>query len=150
MGEFSIEKAIRKINRIKYLVTPTGCHIPINLRTNKRGRIQTTFMGRQMNLSRLVAFSYHGLDVHNLDECACHIRECPNKHCFNKNHIYKGSHKDNMIDAVATKTHYESKKTHCPNGHLLTGRIRRRDGRRERYCITCSRVKNKLRRLKSL
>lgn len=31
---------------------------------------------------------------------ACHIVECPNKHCVNPRHLYPGTHADNARDAV--------------------------------------------------
>lgn len=143
-----INKAIRKISRIKYTITESGCYIPTELRLNNKRRIGIKFDGRQMSLARLVAFAYHNLDILNTNELACHIRDCPNSSCFNKDHIYKGTYSSNSKDAVAIKIHKESRKTHCPRGHVLNGEIRRRDGRRERYCLTCNKERCRLRRQK--
>lgn len=43
------------------------------------------------------------------DKMACHIRSCVNRHCVNPDHIYWGTPKDNMQDAVALKTGFYSR-----------------------------------------
>lgn len=144
-----VNKARKRIARIKYKVTETGCYLPINLSLKRDGRIATTFNSRQIALPRLVAFAYHDLDINDISILACHVRECPNKHCINKDHIYKGSSSDNSKDVVATKRHKESKRIYCKNGHLLSGMVYRSDGSKERCCITCRNERQRIRRLSS-
>jgi len=51
---------------------------------------------------------------------ACHIRACPLKRCVHPSHLYEGTRSQNAEDAVATGTHPQSAKTHCPQGHEYT------------------------------
>ncbi len=52
-----------------------------------------------------------------------------------------GTSSDNQLDAVRNGTHSNTRKTHCPRGHVLLGRnirpIRARQGHRE--CLACFR-----------
>lgn len=54
---------------------------------------------------------------------ALHIVECPNKHCFNPEHLYDGMHDENAIDMInAGKGANQAgnfNKTKCSNGHEL-------------------------------
>jgi hypothetical protein len=51
----------------------------------------------------------------------CHVRECPNKNCWNPEHLYLGNSKSNVHDAIALGTMdpgaFNRNKTHCPSGH---------------------------------
>ena len=40
--------------------------------------------------------------VFNSDEQANHQKFCPNKHCFNPEHLYVGTQEDNMLDKPTT------------------------------------------------
>jgi len=44
---------------------------------------------------------------------------CPNKHCFNPDHVYSGTQSNNVQDSVKLGTHAFASKTHCNKGHLL-------------------------------
>ena len=41
---------------------------------------------------------YKGFDLKS-PALICHIRACPNKHCFNPEHLYVGDHSSNLWDA---------------------------------------------------
>lgn len=49
----------------------------------------------------------------------CH--KCDTPACVNPNHLWLGTCKDNLRDAVKKKRMHEQKKTHCPNGHPYSG-----------------------------
>ncbi len=70
---------------------------------------------------------------------ACHT--CDTPRCVNVDHLFAGSHSDNMRDAVAKRRHGMSKKTHCRNGHEFspdnTYLIKKPTGRKTRVCRTC-------------
>jgi hypothetical protein len=72
---------------------------------------------------------------------ALHTRNCPNKDCWNPDHLYAGTNFDNMKDAVAIGTHKEIRKTHCANGHEYNKentaiRVYPK-GNKKRVCIIC-------------
>jgi hypothetical protein len=53
----------------------------------------------------------------------CHRNECKNRHCFNPEHLYAGTQKDNVRDDIEAGTHISlmwKNKTHCPQGHEYT------------------------------
>lgn len=135
-----IEKARRQITRIPYNVDSNGCHIPSGRVPNYNGRINTTFEGKQMNLSRLVAFAYLDLNLEDPKCLALHKNECHNKLCSNKEHLYVGNHSDNTNDAVSIGIHFEASKTHCPKGHLIDGVSNNR-----RFCRICKRANSRQR-----
>jgi hypothetical protein len=47
------------------------------------------------------------------DEYTCHKNICPNKHCFNPDHLYPGNDKSNQEDRA-------EKINHCIAGHPFT------------------------------
>lgn len=49
---------------------------------------------------------------------ACH--KCDFKLCVNPDHIFVGTHSDNMKDSAGKGRHYNQKKTHCKSGHEFT------------------------------
>jgi len=67
-----------------------------------------------------------------------HKLECPHKHCFNPEHLYDGSHSDNMKDRKASGNYinYNKFNTHCIRGHdLKTSYIFPKTGYRQ--CRIC-------------
>ncbi len=53
--------------------------------------------GKSNPIHRLSLEIFKGV-IFGKDEQANHIRECPYKHCFNPDHLYKGTQKQNMAD----------------------------------------------------
>jgi hypothetical protein len=72
----------------------------------------------------------------------CHT--CDNPPCVNVNHLWLGTHQDNMDDMTVKGRDANSQKTHCSNGHPYdkeNTRITIRTGSQlqlNRHCITCS------------
>lgn len=70
-------------------------------------------------------------------EDGCH--RCDNPPCCNPAHLYVGTRKRNIADAVERSRIWQLKKDTCPKGHLLDGVKAQRDSTR-RYCKECERV----------
>ena len=84
------------------------------------------FRSRKVKTHRLSAHFYLGLILDDKKLRALHIRECPNKHCCNPEHLYIGNDYQNKQDSIAIGTStdigFENRnKTHCKNGHELSG-----------------------------
>lgn len=88
---------------------------------------------------RLSLVAYLQIDYYDWSWQANHIDNCKYRNCWNPEHLYKGTHSENIKDTVRLKTHKETRKTHCPHGHPLD-RIR---GNGKRYCGTCNRERAK-------
>jgi hypothetical protein len=51
--------------------------------------------------------------------CVCHACDTPS--CVNPEHLWLGTHRDNMIDAARKGLFPGQHKTHCPRGHEHAG-----------------------------
>lgn len=91
---------------------------------------------------RLSAHIYLGFDLDSELQIN-HKSICPNRNCWNPDHIYVGTQKENMIDRANSLTH-------CPQGHIKSGynRVehRRADGVITIECRECSNTQQRERR----
>lgn len=114
-------------------VTESGCWILKHLEG-----YPSIYDGKKVyKISRIVAHLWHGLDLNNSFDISCH--KCNNRRCFNPEHIYKGTDKSNMDDAVLAKTHVQARKEHHTCGRPYDRVIHRSDGSKDRSCSHCSR-----------
>ena len=108
--------------------------------------------GKDYYISRLAMIVYNNLDYNDPKE-ACHKPICPNTECFNPDHLYPGTHGDNMRDKIITKTHHQHKKEVCPKcgGNYRIHKVRTgwNKGRIFRECLNCITVRNKVRSTKA-
>lgn len=75
---------------------------------------------RSISVGRTVLALANKLDL-NSDRQACHIPICERKDCIKEEHLYNGSHQDNMDDRgswIVTDRVVEIGKP-CPNGHMI-------------------------------
>lgn len=89
---------------------------------------------------RVALFVYTGVWA----EEVCHT--CDNPACIKEGHLYAGTHTTNMRDRLERGNHPMASKTHCSNGHPLSGdnlgyakpNLSHPNG--QRFCRTCSRA----------
>lgn len=109
---------------IRYLELKTvqmnGCWLYHSVSRSADGYKRVMIDGREIGVHRLSAYIFLGLDLDDKEQQANHKRECTSKACWNPEHLYVGTQKDNIKDSVDWRTHRNSKKTHCSMGHLLT------------------------------
>lgn len=63
---------------------------------DKRGRAVIGIKYRTVKVSRAAYEEFVGPIKNQVN----HKRECPNKHCFNPEHLYDGTQSDNRVDEV--------------------------------------------------
>ena len=95
--------AIERLWKQTIQESATKCWLP-QIFVNKLGYACIYYHGINMLVHRFSAHVFHGLDLKS-DLQANHKRECPNRHCWNPDHIYVGNQKENMQDAVIAGTH---------------------------------------------
>lgn len=106
--------------------------------TTSNGYPNVKHNGRTIRVNRLVLHLFTGFDLNSKLE-SCH--KCNNKLCIWQEHLYSGTHSDNMQDANKNGKRYPARiQTHCKRKHLLAGsNIRTYNG--ERFCITCEKIR---------
>lgn len=91
-------------------------------------------------VSRLSAFIYLGLDINDPNSQANHKNECPNKSCWNPDHLYVGDQTSNMKDEIGKRS-----VDYCKKGHLKDGQIYlKKKNKYVRYCRICHNEKSKI------
>ncbi len=79
----------------------------------------------------------------------CH--KCDNRKCYNVEHLFLGTAKDNIQDCHNKGRSRQAKTTHCPRGHeydVANTRIATRNGRTYRKCRACHREWERVRNAK--
>src|SRR6188474_3073353 len=106
------------------------------------GHCKVRWKGKKVFIHRLSAHLHWGFNMDS-DVLILHKIPCMNPNCWNPEHLYEGTHQDNVNDMLVLGTfknviaEAESQKTNCPQGHPLDG-IR---GNGKRYCKTCNRIR---------
>lgn len=72
------------------------------------------------------------------EEDACH--RCDNPPCCNPAHLYVGTRKQNIGDAVERSRLWMLQRTHCPQGHPYVGDNLIQKANGARACRTCARA----------
>ena len=80
---------------IEYEIIPwTGCHICTSHSPDYKGYIPIRRAGKQYRLHRWIWEQENG----PIPEGLFVLHKCDNRDCINLNHLYVGTHQDNMLD----------------------------------------------------
>ena len=133
--------------RVKVLeptTLPTGCwewQGHVHPEPNPYG--STSYRGKGWRVHRLAYHLAKGPIPAGLDIC----HECDYKRCCNPDHLFPGTHRDNMLDMRAKKKMHQDRITHCPKDHEYTPEntryVRTKIGGLARACRACDRLKAK-------
>lgn len=104
----------------------TGCWLWTGTAT---GRVLQATYRKEGYLTRLLLGLEPGDGL-----CACH--RCDTPLCVNRDHLFVGTHTDNMRDMLRKGRQYQTGRTRCPKGHEYT---EKRDSRGWRACLACDR-----------
>jgi hypothetical protein len=105
------------------------------------GRVH--FITRNVGVHRLAAHLWLGMSMDS-EEFVCH--RCDNPKCFNPEHLFLGTQKDNMQDCSRKHRTRRYKVVACKYGHPYTEANTRLNGAGSRYCATCCTVRNHAKR----
>ncbi len=127
--------------------TETGCW-RWTLCCDSSGYGMTHYEGKSIRVHRLSAHLFLGLDLSDSKVCSLHNIECPNRDCWNPEHLHLGDKQDNAIDAanLGRFGRKNKNKTHCINGHEFTVENTYVTPKGSRNCRLCLRQAN-IRRL---
>lgn len=93
----SLQERLEKRRRVD---PETGCWLWLGAKApDGHGRILVNY--KTLVVSRVAMHVYKGFDLGSAD-MICHVRHCPNAHCFWPEHLYIGNGSTNQKDAIAT------------------------------------------------
>lgn len=92
-----IEKRIKR----KSSIIPNGCWLFLGA-INNGGYGKIRINNKTFDVHRLAAYLFLNFDLHSNLQIN-HKRECPNKNCWNPDHLYIGTQSDNMCDKWSKK-----------------------------------------------
>jgi len=115
----------------------TGCWNFTGSR-NYKGYGHSRWNGKQMATHKLAAILWLGYKP----ESGLHVlHRCDNPSCFNPKHLFLGTNQENQIDSVLKGRHWNTRKTHCAQGHpyddVNTLYLTISNGKLERRCKIC-------------
>ena len=105
-------------------------------RRNSRGGYGLIRIGRQRYAHRVAYEARNGA----FDVSLSVLHHCDNPPCVNPDHLYVGTHDDNMRDVKVRGRHWNTNKDSCPHGHEYTQKNtiylggKQEGGRRCRKC----------------
>lgn len=80
------------------------------------------------SVHRISAYLFHNMPIDSIEHI-WHRATCPNKNCWNPEHICRENQSPNMVS-----------KTHCKLGHIYDGVMETTRDNLVRYCKECARI----------
>lgn len=100
----------------------------------------TSFRGRQRPTHRLM----YRITKGPIPEGMQILHSCDNPPCMEPDHISQGTGQKNMQESVERGRHFEAVKTHCDQGHELSGDQVHTEKNGRRHCKVCSRIRHRI------
>jgi hypothetical protein len=91
--------------------------------------------GRRVSVHRLAWEQANGSIPDGMKVC----HRCDNPSCYNVDHLFLGTQRDNILDAVAKGRWASQKVTECPQGHPYSPENTYVAPRGDRQCRVCRR-----------
>ena len=108
---------------------------------NIRGYGRINYKGKPVLTHRLSwMFANNKFDI-TPNDYVCH--HCDNPPCINPEHLWLGTHQENMQDASSKGRLYGHNITHCPQGHEYSGDNLYVNKLGSNVCKTCSNTANR-------
>ncbi len=115
-------------------VPEAGCFVWLGcMSTSGYGRVRSD--GKTQQAHRVAWQQTNGVIPEGMQVC----HKCDTRCCVNPDHLFLGTNGDNIRDMVAKGRNWQSKLTHCRQGHPLSGGNIRMYGRK-RQCIACNKA----------
>jgi hypothetical protein len=126
-------------NRI--IIQDDGCYIIPQIKYIQR----VAHKGVSYHLGRIALLAEEKITEEEFNSNLYTLHKCNNGRCINVDDVHLGTQSQNIQYASITGRHnrYNSKKTHCIRGHLLSGENLRFDYGGKRVCKICKYSRDK-------
>ena len=105
-----------KLEEYKMINEVTGCWRSLTYLNNK-GYASLRIEGKIYLVHRLSLYIFKDFDLKG-ELLALHKKECKFTDCWNPDHLYAGTHKNNTQDIIEVGNCAGMDNTHCKHGHL--------------------------------
>ena len=110
----------KKPRPLTYRINERGCHICISHKVHQLGYVQLTRGYKVQAAQRVVFEDTYGPVPDGM--FVCHT--CDNRSCINPEHLFLGTHQDNMDDMVRKNRGYKGVGVHNPRAKITPKQVR--------------------------